>query len=151
MNTAPGQLVGAVGNLVTKHDNLTTQVGSLATTVTVTDNTINTVAATSRNLVDAMNAMPDMSQAVATIVELEKKTKDALERSNRPRLGLFDGSDRGEAKHALLVGLAVRLGGTASPTSRSWRRSGAPTEAEPNTTSPRTSMPSSIMRLPLIH
>ena len=47
MNTALGQLVGAVGNLVTKHDNLTTQVGSLATTVTVTDNTINTAAATS--------------------------------------------------------------------------------------------------------
>ena len=73
MNTAPGQLVGAVGNLVTKHDNLTTQVGSLATTVTVTDNTVNTVAATSRNLVDAMNVMPDMSQAVATIVELARE------------------------------------------------------------------------------
>ena len=44
-----------------------------------------------------MNVMPDMSQAVATIVELEKKNKKALDHSNRPRLSKFDGSDRGEA------------------------------------------------------
>ena len=81
-NTALGQLVGAVGNLATSHANLTAQVGSLATTVTVTDNTVNTVAAASRNLVDAMNVMPDMSQAVTTIIELKKKNKKALNHSN---------------------------------------------------------------------
>ena len=97
MNTAPGQLVGAVGNLATQHGNLTTQVGSLATTVTVTDNTINTVAATSRNCLDAMQALPDMGQALITVVELEKKNKAALDHSNRPRLSIFTGSDRDKA------------------------------------------------------
>ena len=47
MNTTLSQLVGVISNLATQHSNLATQVSSLTTTVTVTDNTANTVAATS--------------------------------------------------------------------------------------------------------
>ena len=92
-----GQLVGVVGNLATQHGNLATQVGSLATTVTVTDNTVSTVAATSRNCLDSMQALPDMGQALVTVVALEKRNQDALDHSNRPRLGVFHGSDKDEA------------------------------------------------------
>ena len=53
MNATLGQLVGVVGNLATQHSNVAAQVGSLVTAVTITDNTVNTVAATSKNCLDA--------------------------------------------------------------------------------------------------
>ena len=65
MNATLGQLVGVIGNLATQHGNVAAQVGSLVDAVTVTDNTANTAAATSRNYLGAMQALPDLGQALA--------------------------------------------------------------------------------------
>ena len=97
MNATLSQLISVISNLATQQGNLATQVGTLATTVTVTENTVSTAAATSRNCLDAIQALPGMGQALATVVGLKQRNADALAHSNRPRLGVHDGSNRNEA------------------------------------------------------
>ena len=44
-----------------------------------------------------MQALPDMGQALITVVKLKKKSKGALDHSNQPCLSIFTSSDRDEA------------------------------------------------------